>query len=142
MVSENVDQNDVKAASPKYWVGLIITHLLIPLVLLISGWDLGWWQGWLYSVLIVAAGLGSRVWAEKRHPGLLAERGKYNKAQDVKSWDKVLSPLMAVSMSFPLIIVAGLDHHFGWSIVFPAWLDSGDCGSAGHRKSQLRVSVD
>jgi protein-S-isoprenylcysteine O-methyltransferase Ste14 len=63
------------------------------------------------------------MWAEKRHPGLLAERGKFGEAQDVKSWDKVLSPLMALSISFPLIIVAGLDHQFGWSPVFPTWLN-------------------
>ena len=123
MVSKTVDQNAFETASPKHWVGSIITYLLIPLVLLISGWDLGWWQGWLYSALLVAAGIGSRMWAEKRHPGLLAERFKSVKAQDVKSWDKVLAPLMAVSMTFPLVIVAGLDHHFGWSPVFPTWLN-------------------
>ena len=123
MVSKTVDQNEFKTASPKYWVGLIITHLLIPLVLLISGWDLGWWQGWLYSALIVVAGIGPRMWAEKRHPGLLAERGNFGKAKDVKSWDKVLAPLMAVSMTFPLFITAGLDHQFGWSLVFPTWLN-------------------
>ena len=123
MVSKTVDQNAVKTASPKYWIGLIMAHLLIPLVLLISGWDLGWWQGWLYSPLIVVAGIAPRMWAEKRHPGLLAERGEFAKAQDVKSWDKVLSPLMAVSMTFPLFIVAGLDHQFGWSLVFPTWLN-------------------
>jgi protein-S-isoprenylcysteine O-methyltransferase Ste14 len=123
MVSKPVDQDAFKTAIPKYWVGSIITYLLVPLVLLISGWDLGWWQGWLYSALIVAAGIGPRMWAEKRHPGLLAERFKSVKAQDVKSWDKVLAPLMAVSMTFPLVIVAGLDHHFGWSPVFPTWLN-------------------
>jgi protein-S-isoprenylcysteine O-methyltransferase Ste14 len=123
MVSKTVDQKAFETVSPKYLVGLIITHLLIPLILLICGWDLGWWQGWFYSALIVAAGIGSRMWAEKRHPGLLAERVKLGKAKDVKSWDKVLSPLMAVSMIFPLIIVAGLDHHFGWSPVFPTWLN-------------------
>jgi protein-S-isoprenylcysteine O-methyltransferase Ste14 len=123
MVSKPVDQDAFKTAIPKYWVGSIITYLLVPLVLLISGWDLGWWQGWLYSALIVEAGIGPRIWAEKRHPGLLAERFKSVKAQDVKSWDKVLAPLMAVSMTFPLVIVAGLDHHFGWSTVFPTWLN-------------------
>ena len=123
MVSKTVDQNGFQKASPKYWVGSIITYLLIPLVLLISGWDLSWWQGWLYSALIVVAGIGPRMWAEKRHPGLLAERGKFGKAQDVKSWDRLLSPLMAVSMTFPLFIVAGLDHRLGWSPVFPTWLN-------------------
>jgi len=106
------DQNAIEEASPKYWVG----------VLFISGWDAGWWQAWVYAVLIVATGVGSRMWAEKRHPGMLSERVKFGKAQDVKSWDKVLSPLMAVSTTFPLMILAGLDHRFGWSPVFPIWL--------------------
>lgn len=123
MASKTIDQNPFKTASPKYWIGLLLTHLLILLVLLISGWDLGWWQGWLYSLIIVVAGIGPRIWAEKRHPGLLEERGKFGKSQDVKSWDKVLSPLMAVSMTFPLFIVAGLDHRFGWSPDFPSWLN-------------------
>ena len=73
MVSKTVDQKAFETVSPKYLVGLVITHLLIPLILLICGWDLGWWQGWFYSALIVAAGIGSRMWAEKSHPGLLAE---------------------------------------------------------------------
>jgi len=123
MVSKTVDQNVLNSANPKHWVGLIIMHLLIPLVLMICGWDLCWWQGWLYSALIVVAGIGPRMWVEKKRPGLMAERGKFGKAQNVKSWDKVLAPLMAVSISFPLVIVAGLDHHFGWSPVFPTWLN-------------------
>lgn len=123
MVVKKVAPNSFQTPSPKYWIGLIITHLLIPLVLMISGGDLGWRQGWIYSALIVLTGVGSRIWAEKKHPGLMEERGKFGKTQDVKSWDKVLSPLMAVSMTFPLMIVAGLDHHFGWSFVFPTWLN-------------------
>jgi protein-S-isoprenylcysteine O-methyltransferase Ste14 len=29
---------------------------------------------------------------------------------------------MALSLSYPLVIVAGLDHRFDWSPVFPLWL--------------------
>ena len=112
----------MKTEGAKYWVGFVMTYLLIPLVLLISGWDIGWWQAWLYSALIITAGIAPRILAEKRHPGLLAERGKFGKAQGIKSWDKVLAPLMALSMTFPLYIVAGLDHRFGWSPVFPVGL--------------------
>jgi len=109
----------------KQWLRLILTYLLIPMVLLISGWDLGWWQAWLFSLLIVTAGIGARAWAERRHPGLLAERERAgsDEATDVKPWDRVLAPLMAVSISFPLVIVAGLDHRFGWSPAFPRWLN-------------------
>jgi len=107
----------------KPWIRLIIVYLLIPLVLLICGGDFGWWQAWVYSLLIVAAGIGGRIWSERRHPGLLAERQNIEKIQSAKAWDKVLAPLMAVSLSFPLVIVAGLDHRLGWSPVFPTWLN-------------------
>lgn len=72
--------------------------------------------------MILVTGIGGRILAEQRHPGILAERTKWEKNPNVKPWDKVLAPLMAISVSFPLIIVAGLDHRFGWSPVFPIWL--------------------
>jgi len=90
---------------------------------MISAGDFGWWQAWVFSLMFVAVGIGSRIWAERRHPGLLAERANFENAQDVKPWDKVLSPLMAVSVSFPMVIVAGLDHRYGWSAAFPIWLN-------------------
>ncbi|MDH5465697.1 MAG: isoprenylcysteine carboxylmethyltransferase family protein [Thiovulaceae bacterium] len=60
--------------------------------------------------------------AEKRHPGILVERSNMEKAKDSKAWDKVLAPLMALSLSFPLLIVAGLDHRYGWTPSLPTWL--------------------
>ena len=122
MASKTVDQKAVQIMTSSQWIRLILTYLLIPLILLVCGWDFGWWQAWVFSLLIVAAGIGGRIWAERKHPGLLAERASSEKGLDVKPWDKVLAPLMAVSISFPLVIVAGLDHRFGWSPVFPTWI--------------------
>jgi protein-S-isoprenylcysteine O-methyltransferase Ste14 len=122
MVSKPDNQKAVQTVSPRQWIGLVVVYLSIPLVLLVCGGDFGWWQAWVYSLLIVAAGIGGRIWAERRHPGLLAERQNIEKIQSAKAWDKVLAPLMALSVSFPLVIMAGLDHRFGWSPVFPAWL--------------------
>ena len=122
-MSSNADDPKVaQAAFPRQWISLVVVYLLIPLVLLVCGGDFGWWQAWGYSLLIVAAGPGGRIWAERRHPGLLAERQNMEKIQSAKAWDKVLAPLMALSLSFPLVIVAGLDHRFGWSPIFPLWL--------------------
>jgi len=119
----NADDPQVsQAASPRQWISLVVIYLFIPLVLLVCGGDFGWWQAWVYSLLIVAAGPGGRIWAERRHPGLLAERQNMEKAKSAKAWDKVLAPLMALSLSFPPVIVAGLDHRFGWSPEFPLWL--------------------
>jgi protein-S-isoprenylcysteine O-methyltransferase Ste14 len=125
MQSKTVDPGTVQTVTPREWLLLIVVHLSIPLVLLACGGDIHWWQAWVFSPLIVAAGVGGRIWAERRHPGLMAERERTRslKASDVKAWDKVLGPLMALSLSFPLVIVAGLDHRFGWSPVFPTWLN-------------------
>jgi len=122
MESKVVGQKAVQTVSPRHWIGLIVVYLSIPLVLFVCGGDFGWWQAWIYFLLIVAAGIGGRILAERRHPGLTAERQNTKSVQEAEAWDKVLAPLMALSVGFPLVIVAGLDHRFGWSPVFPLWL--------------------
>ena len=111
-----------QTASPRHWIRLASVYLLIPLVLLGCGGDTGWWQGWLYSLLIVVVGIGGRIWAEQRHPGLMAERQNIENIQNAKAWDKGLAPLMAMSVGYPMVIVAGLDHRYHWSTEFPVLL--------------------
>ena len=123
MESSKFDPGKVPAVTPREWLRVTIFYLCIPLILLACGGDIRWWQAWFFFLLIFAAGVGGRIWAERRHPGLIAERTGSLKASDVKAWDRVLAPLMALSFSFPLVIVAGLDHRFGWSPVFPTWLN-------------------
>jgi len=123
MVAKPDNQKAVQTVSSRQWIGLVVVYLSIPLILLVCGGDFGWWQAWVYALLIVATSIGGRIWAERRHPGLLAERQNIEKIkQSAKAWDKVLAPLMALSLVFPLVIVAGLDHRRGWSPVFPLWL--------------------
>lgn len=122
MSSKMVRHKAVQTASPRQWFGIVVVYLSIPLALLLCGGDFGWWQAWIYSLLISAAGIGGRIWAEQRHPGLMAERQNIESVQGAKAWDKVLAPLMALSVAHPLVIVAGLDHRYGWSLEFPLWL--------------------
>ena len=123
MLSKTADPDVIQRATPREWARLLTVHFSVPLLLFSCGGGIRWWQAWVFSVLFMAAGIGGRIWAEGRHPGLMAERIRSLKAADVKTWDKVLAPLMAVSLSFPLAIVAGLDHRFAWSPVFPTWLN-------------------
>jgi len=123
MTSKTVDPNINQAPSPRLWFVLIFIYLSIPLILLICGGDFSWWQAWVVSVLIFVAGIGGRILAEKRHPGILLERSSMEMAQNAKPWDKVLAPLMAISFSFPLVIVAGLDHRYGWTPLFSTWIN-------------------
>ena len=123
MILKTVDPDTSQAPGPCLWFVLILTHLFILLILLACGGDFSWWQAWVFSLLIFLAGIGGRFLAEKRHPGILVERASTEKARSAKPWDKILAPLMAISLSFPLVIVAGLDHRNGWTPLFPAWLN-------------------
>lgn len=123
MSAKSSRQERGQTGSWRHWIRLVVAYLLIPLVLLMCGGDLLWWKAWRYSPLIVAAGIGGRIWAERRHPGLTAARQDARNFRSAKAWDKVLAPLMAVSAGYPLIIVAGLDHRYGWSPDFPVWLN-------------------
>ena len=122
MSANTINARAVQTATSRQWIRLVLAYLLIPAILLICGGDLGWWQAWLYSLLIVVAGIGGRVWSEQRHPGLLAERQNIENIRNAKAWDKVLAPLMAVSVGYPMVFVAGLDHRYNWSSEFPLWL--------------------
>lgn len=123
MTSPTVEPSTSQAPSPRLWLALILTYLFIPLILLVCGGELGWWQAWVHGVLLFGSGIGGRFLAEKRHPGILVERATAEKTLNAKPWDKVLSPLMAISLTFPVVIVAGLDHRFGWTPSFPTWLN-------------------
>ena len=112
MSANTVNAEAAQTVSPRHWIRVVVVYLLIPLTLLMCGGDLGWWQAWLYSMLFLAAAIGGRMWAEQRHPGLTAERQNTESIQNAKAWDKVLAPLMAISLGFPMVIVAGLDHRY------------------------------
>ncbi|WP_105254278.1 methyltransferase family protein [Pseudoalteromonas sp. T1lg75] len=113
----------LKSMSLRQWLDLILLYLSFPLILFVCSFDLGWWQAWVYSALVFAFGVGGHMLAEKRNPGLVAQRKSLASIKKAKPWDKVLAPLMAISIGFPMIIVAALDHRFQWSAAFPLWLN-------------------
>jgi len=105
------------------WLGIVAAYLVVPLVLIVVGRDPRWWQAWVFSMIVQVAGAGGRAWAERRHPGLQADRMKFGRGQQVKPWDRVLAPLMAFSVLYLLVIVAGLDHRHGWTTPLPMWVN-------------------
>jgi protein-S-isoprenylcysteine O-methyltransferase Ste14 len=114
-------------------VQVLLFVVIVPfLPLLISRqWD--WWQAWIYAIVSIAGFVISRALAARRNPGLLAERARFLRHEDAKSWDKTLAPLVGLGgAAIPL--VAGLDALFGWSSGFsvPAELMALALILAGH----------
>jgi protein-S-isoprenylcysteine O-methyltransferase Ste14 len=111
------------AVSLAGWLAIVAAYLVVPLVLLVVGRDPSWWQAWAFSLLVQVAGVGGRAWAERRHPGLLTDRLRFGRGQEVEPWDRVLAPLMGFSVLYLLVIVAGLDHRYRWTTPFSTWIN-------------------
>jgi len=102
-------------------LGFVVYLFLNFLILFASAGTLKWGMAWIYFGVSILASLLSRVIAHRKNPDLLAERGSYRQAKDVKSWDKILVPLVALYGPLATIVVAGLDHRFTWTDWFPLW---------------------
>ena len=111
-----METETVKKIGPAKWLALWVVYLSIPLLAVVLAGDAGWWQAWAYGAIVGIAGVGGRFLAEKAHPGLLAERSRFLKVEGVMRWDKLLSPLMAVLIAFPIVIAAGLERRFGMGV--------------------------
>jgi protein-S-isoprenylcysteine O-methyltransferase Ste14 len=98
-------------------IPLLLIVFVIPFLPLLIARRWNWWEAWLYAIICILGFAVSRALAARRHPDLLAERAGSLGHENVKTWDKWLSPLVGIgSGSIPL--VAGLDMFFGWSPTF------------------------
>jgi len=115
-MSEQVESQP-KTITPRVIVLMLIVVVGIPfLPLLISRqWD--WWEAWIYAFISIFGFVISRVLAARRHPDLLAERARFLRHEDAKTWDKYLSPMVGLGSGLILIVV-GLDALYGWSPPF------------------------
>ena len=119
-MSEQVE-NQPKAITPRVIVLTLTVVVVIPfLPLLISRqWD--WWEAWIYAIISILGFAISRALAARRHPDLLAERARFLRHEDAKTWDKYLSPMVGT-----------------WRRVDPAWLPDWMPCTAGHPRSASR----
>lgn len=75
---------------------IILFVVVAPFLPLLISWRWGWWEAWVYAVVCILGFAISRAVAGRRHPDLLAERGRMLRHDDAKPWDKVLAPLVGL----------------------------------------------
>ena len=95
--------------------------LVFPVLLFLPAGTLNWPMGWTFVAVLLGGTLVSRVIVLRFHPSLAEERGRFGRKEGVAPWDRVLMPVVAMVGTVAQMIVAGLDHRFGWSVV-PPWL--------------------
>lgn len=95
-------------------IQVFVSVLLMGLVLFLSAGRLDWPAAWIFLGFYVLVILTLGMWAMRKHPEVVNERGKM---ENIKSWDKTLMTMYTV-MLFVLFAVAGLDAgRFGWSVM-------------------------
>ncbi|NQU29863.1 MAG: isoprenylcysteine carboxylmethyltransferase family protein [Anaerolineae bacterium] len=111
---------DKKTFTPGVLIQTFVFIILFPFLPILITWNWSWLEAWLYALLAIFGFIISRILAAKRHSDLLAERAKFAKHADAKSWDKVLARLVVLGGAFLPLVVA-LDVRNGWSDFQFSW---------------------
>ncbi len=106
------------------FLAFVIYLFFNPLILFTTAGTLKWGMAWVYYGVSIFITLLTRVIAHRKSPDFLAERGRYRQAQGIKSWDKILVPVVAIYGPLATIVLAGLDHRFAWTAWFPQWVQA------------------
>lgn len=96
---------------------LLLFIVVVPFLPLLIAQRWNWGEAWIYALLSIVAFIGSRVWASKRHPDIIAERAHFLQHDNAKDWDRRITILLGVAGTGAMIL-AGLDQLFAWSPSF------------------------
>lgn len=95
-------------------LNMVLVVFVLPLLPMIISSRWRWWEAWIYALLNILGFLASRMLAAVRHPDIVQERARSMQLAGAKAWDRILAPGLVIG-NITLLIVAGLDHLFGWS---------------------------
>lgn len=96
--------------------GFLLLLLVVPGLLFAAAGTVAWPMAWAYTLLAVAGSSGAHVAVALRHPDTLRERTRGFGAPGTQPWDRWLAPVV-VWGPVAVMLVAGLDHRWGWSTV-------------------------
>lgn len=100
-------------------IRFLITTIITLGILFLSAGTMQWWEGWAYIVMTVFVLVLGRSLILIKNPDMARERAEAGKKEDVKAWDRILVPLVAIYGPLISWIIAGLDERFGWTPDLP-----------------------
>jgi protein-S-isoprenylcysteine O-methyltransferase Ste14 len=121
---------DIKSSKPPVTTGIpwqavirfLITAIFALAVLFLSAGHLQWWEGWAYTGMTLLVLMLSRSLILLKNPDMARERAEAGQKKDVKAWDKIIVPLIAVYGPLVSWIIAGLDERFSWTPDLPDYI--------------------
>jgi protein-S-isoprenylcysteine O-methyltransferase Ste14 len=98
---------------------LVFFLVLVGLLVMLPGWTVHYWQGWVFLGVLEVLIVGITAWLMKNDPKLLERRMNAGPAAEKEKVQKVI--LFFAQIAFVgMIVFPGIDHRFGWSVV-PAY---------------------
>src|SRR5262249_37450741 len=86
------------------------------IVIFLPAWSLAYWQGWLVLASVAVSVAAITAYFLKNDPELLARRMQGGPGAEKEKRQRTIQTLSSVSL-LALLVVPGLDPHFGWSSV-------------------------
>jgi protein-S-isoprenylcysteine O-methyltransferase Ste14 len=93
------------------WVRMALAWVLTPLFFLVTGGSLGWWEAWLYCVLLLVPMTLFVARMARIDPEFLERR--FTMKEKERTQRRVV--LWSTPLLLALYVVPGLDRRFGWS---------------------------
>jgi protein-S-isoprenylcysteine O-methyltransferase Ste14 len=89
-------------------------------------WSLAYWQGWTLWFVFIASCLAITLFLLRHDPALVERRMRSGPIAERRSSQKWIMALASI-LFYPIVILPGLDHRFGWSSVPVLVVIAGDC---------------
>jgi protein-S-isoprenylcysteine O-methyltransferase Ste14 len=106
--------------------------LLFPALLLLLSGDLTWPEGWIFSTWFILLCFFTILYLYRKDPALLEERYKQPGTGNQAGWDRYVVYGLLVGFIFWIVIMPLDAKRFGWSPVFPLWVNVlGEAGLVG-----------
>lgn len=103
-------------------IRFLFTSILMLGVLFLSAGRLRWWEGWAYTGMTLFILVFSRTLILLKNPDMARERAEAGQKENVKGWDKMIVPLIAIYGPLISWIIAGLDERFSWTPDLPDYI--------------------
>jgi protein-S-isoprenylcysteine O-methyltransferase Ste14 len=106
--------------------------LLFPAMIFVLSGDLLWPAGWIFCIWFIVLCFSTILYLYRKDPALLAERYKQPGSGNQEPWDRYVVYGLVIGFMLWIIIMPLDAKRFGWSPVFPLWVNVlGGAGLAG-----------
>ena len=110
----NNAKTEITRGVVRWAIQMLMAMIIFGAILFLAAGRLGWILGWVYLGMNALTQILSAVVLIPRRPDMLAERSQTREGS--KGWDRFFAPAITIIGTLMIMITAGLDARFRWSL--------------------------